>query len=136
MQPMISEILEKCSKIKSRNEQVQFLQAHGHNTTLKIILKFTFDPKIKFNLPKGDPPYKPCEWPGQEGRLYQEARKLHYYIEGIQPELPQLKRESMFISLLESLDPKEAKLVLAMKSKKSPYKGITKKLVEEAFGAM
>jgi hypothetical protein len=35
--------------------------------------------------------------------------------------------------VLESIHPKEAKVLIAVKDKKLPYKGLTKKLVEEAF---
>jgi len=47
--------------------------------------------------------------------------------------LPQLKKEVLFVGVLESLDPQDAKLLLAVKDKKMPYKGITKKLVAETF---
>ena len=45
------------------------------------------------------------------------------------------RREKMFIDVLESLHPDEAELVIAMKEKSlmGKYKGITSKLVSEAF---
>jgi hypothetical protein len=39
----------------------------------------------------------------------------------------------MFIQILESIDPEDAKLLLAVKDKRIPYNGITQKLVKEAF---
>ena len=39
----------------------------------------------------------------------------------------------MFIRLLESIHPKDAKIVLAMVAKKLPVKGLTKTMVKEAF---
>jgi len=39
----------------------------------------------------------------------------------------------MFIDMLEGIHPKDAELLILMKDKKSLAKGITKKLVEEAF---
>lgn len=135
MKPMISEILESCSKLKTRNEKIEFLKHHSPNLALRHILKFMFHPDIKFLLPEGIPPYKPCQIPNQEGRLYQEVRKLYLFVDGGNPDLKQVKRESMFIQLLESVDPKEAKVLLCMKDKKSPYVGITRKLVEEAYGS-
>jgi hypothetical protein len=45
-----------------------------------------------------------------------------------------MRRESLFITLLESVDPKDAKLLLSVKNKKLPYKNITKDLIQEAFG--
>jgi hypothetical protein len=44
-----------------------------------------------------------------------------------------LRREGLFLNLLESLNPEEAELLIAAKDKKMKYKGITKKLVNDAF---
>jgi hypothetical protein len=48
------------------------------------------------------------------------------------PNLRQSKRESMFISLLEALDPVEAEILLAAKDKKLDL-GLTKKALDEVF---
>ena len=47
-----------------------------------------------------------------------------------------LQREVQFVQFLETLDPDDAKLVLSIKDKKMPYKGITRKLFEEAWPAL
>ena len=39
----------------------------------------------------------------------------------------------MFIQTLESIDPEDAELLCSIKDKKIPYKGITSKLVTEAY---
>ena len=44
-----------------------------------------------------------------------------------------LKRESLFLNLLETLHIEEAELLIAAKDKKLKSKGITKKLVRDAF---
>jgi hypothetical protein len=46
-----------------------------------------------------------------------------------------MKVESMFIKVLEAIHPKDAEVVIAMKDKKfnGKYKGLTKKLVSDAF---
>jgi hypothetical protein len=44
-----------------------------------------------------------------------------------------VRRETLFIELLENINPLEAKILLAVKDKKLPFKGLTAKLVEEAF---
>ena len=46
--------------------------------------------------------------------------------------MPAFKRESIFIGLIEAIHPEEALLVLSMINKEKP-KGITKKVVEEAY---
>jgi hypothetical protein len=50
-------------------------------------------------------------------------------------ELNTIKREKIFIELLESLSKEEAQVVLMIKNKKltGPYKNVTRKLVEEAL---
>jgi len=57
-------------------------------------------------------------------------------VKGITPaqrNLTQAKRESLYIGMLESIDPDDAKVLLAMRTRKLPYKGLTQKLVAEAF---
>ena len=44
-----------------------------------------------------------------------------------------LKRESLFLNLLDTLHVEEAELLIAAKDKKMKYKGITKKLVKDTF---
>jgi hypothetical protein len=44
-----------------------------------------------------------------------------------------IKREMMFIRMLESIHPEDAKIVVAMLTRKLPTKGLTKALVKEAF---
>ena len=44
-----------------------------------------------------------------------------------------LRREAMFVQLLERLDSKDAKLILAMKDKKITYKGLSYKLVKDTW---
>jgi hypothetical protein len=39
----------------------------------------------------------------------------------------------LFIEFLESLDPDDAELIIGMKDKKLPFRGLTKKTVCEAF---
>jgi len=65
--------------------------------------------------------------------MYTEARRLYLFIEGGNPNLTQLKRESMFIDLLQSISPDDAKLLVAAKDKKLPYEGLTSATVLKAF---
>ena len=44
-----------------------------------------------------------------------------------------LRRESMFVGLLERLDPQDAVLLIAIKDKKLSYKGLTYKLVKDTW---
>jgi hypothetical protein len=128
----VAEFLEKVSKLKKKEEKIGALR-HNDSTVLRMVLQGAFDPKVKWSLPEGNPPYKANDLTDQEHVFLREHRKIPYFIEGAYPGLKQVKREQMFIELLETVAPKDAELLCAIKDKKIPYKGITKELVEEAF---
>lgn len=131
--PSVSTILKEASEIKGRKDRVRFLQSHHPNKLMKTLLRCAFDPNIKFALPEGKPPYKPCEILDNESMLYNEQRRLYLFLEGGNPDLAQLRRETLFVQLLESIDHDDAELLIAVKDKQMPYKGITEKIVREAF---
>lgn len=128
----VAAILKECSELTTVNERIDFLKRNDA-PIIRMLLKYAFDPSIVFLLPDGPPPYKPCDFLDQEGRLYTEARKLYLFIEGGNPNLTKVKREMLFIQLIESLDKRDAELLIAIKDKKLPYKEITEKIVRGAF---
>jgi|TARA_B110000914_G_C15428742_1_gene430288 hypothetical protein len=134
--PLYSEILSKLSKIKSKKDKVSHLQNYN-DASLRMIIKSSFDPKIKWSLPEGEVPYRKNDAPEgtEHSNLAYEARKLFHYIEGGNPKLTQNKRESMFIQLLEALHPDEADILIAAKDKilHRMYKGLSENVVKEAF---
>jgi hypothetical protein len=132
MKKSIYNILKECSEPRSVSDRVALLQKNAHPVILNI-LKYAFDPAIKFNLPEGEPPYTPCVYNDQESRLYQEARKLYLFIEGGNPNLTKLKREMLFIQFIEGIDKDDAKLICCMKDKKLPFKSLTADVVKKAF---
>ena len=131
-----AEIFDKVSKIKSKKDKVSFLKQY-QTDSLRMVIKSSFDPKIKWALPEGEVPYKPNEAPEgtEHNNLSYEARKLYHYIEGGNPTLTQSKREMMFVALLESLHPDEADILVAAKDKvlHQKYKGLSENVVKEAF---
>jgi hypothetical protein len=131
MPTAIFEILEQTSKQKTEKQKVEYLLNFADNATLQTILAGAFYSGVKWNLPPGEPPYKPCDPVNAESFLYQEAKRLYIFCEG-GPQMSNLKRETLFIEFLESVHPEDAKVILAMKEKKLPY-GITRTLVKEAF---
>ena len=94
---------------------------------------YAFRKDVTFDLPGGSPPYKEMEIPANMGlnRLPAEIRKLEYLLPA--SNLNRIKKEKIFIEILEAVSPEEAKLVLQVKDKKLSYKGINRKLVEEAL---
>ena len=128
----ISEILKKVSESKTKEEKLEILRKND-SSAIRTVLKYALDPAIVWALPEGEPPYKPCQFLDQQSMLYHEARRLYLFIEGGNPNLTAMKRETLFINLIESIDPNDAKVILAAKEKKLPYKGITTNLINEAY---
>lgn len=131
----ISEILDQCNKLNTVEEQVIFLRRNDSNP-LRMILQFALDPRVTWMLPEGNPPYKPCEFVDQQNRLFQEIRKLQYFVRGIggpDDQMHRLKRETMFIEFIEGLDPEDAKLICAAKDKTIPYDRVTVEVINQAF---
>jgi hypothetical protein len=128
----VAEFLEKVSKLKKKEEKVAALRAND-SYVIRTVLQGTFDPRIKWMLPEGVPPYKVNDLVDQENVFIRDARKLAYFVEGGHPGLKQLKREALFIEMLETIAPADAKMLCTMKEKKLPWKGITLDIVNEAF---
>ena len=131
-----AEILTQVSKMKTKKEKVIFLRQY-QTDALRMVCKASFDPKIVWELPDGDVPYRENDAPEgtEHTQLHQEVRKLYHFIKGGNPTLKQNKREMMFVQMLEGLHKDEAVLLIAAKDKKlhRKYKGLSDNVVKEAF---
>jgi|TARA_B110000238_G_scaffold188546_1_gene219692 hypothetical protein len=131
-----AEILTQVSKMKTKKEKVSFLRQY-QTDALRMVCKSSFDPKIVWELPDGDVPYRENDAPEgtEHTQLHQEVRKLYHFIKGGNPQLTQNKRELMFVQMLEGLHKDEALLLVAAKDKKlhRKYKGLSDNVVKEAF---
>ena len=132
---LISDLFKEVEKTTGRKAKVAKLQSFEQNETFMTILQAAFDARVVWELPDSDPPYvEPEDMMDNTGGLYQEARKLYIFTKNSRSaNIHSIKRERLFIEMLESIHPYEAELLLSIKNKKVPYKGITKKLVDEAF---
>lgn len=128
----MSEFLQKVAKLKKTQEKIDAIR-HNDSIQLRIILQGAFDPSVVWLLPPGEPPYKPNELVDQQHVLLKECEKLRYFIKGFYDNLNQTKRETMFVELLERVDPEDAKLLCAIKDKKLPFNGITLQHVKEGL---
>lgn len=133
----IAEILDRISKLKTKQEKISALRK-DHNIVLENIIDLCFNPRLEFVLPPGEPPYKPQPKASDcQSTLYANLRKFGVFLKtGPYPNMKPLQREIQFVQFLESLDPDDAKLIVSIKDKKMPYKGITRKLFEEAWPAL
>ena len=132
MRLSIAEILANASEIEDVKKRREFI-INNDSVALRTVLKYCFDPRIKFLLPKGKAPYKPSDMDTSQGMLYSEFRKLYLFVEGGNTNLTTVKREMLFINLLESLHPKDAELLEHVKDKKLPYKSINKNFIEKVY---
>jgi hypothetical protein len=133
---LISEVLRKVSNAKTKEEKAKLLNKHN-SQALRSLLIWNFDDSVISMLPEGEVPYTPNDAPigTDHTRLEQEYRGLYRFVKGGADKLPSLKRESMFVQLLEGLSAEEAELLVLVKDKKltSKYKRITRSTVAEAF---
>jgi hypothetical protein len=127
----LAQIIAKIEAQTTHARQVDFLKLHS-SSALKTVLGYGLDPGCTWLLPAGDPPYSPLpDSADQEGRFYTECRKLIYFVDSNEGrEVAQLRREVLFIQVLESIDRRDAELLLRMKNKKL---NIRISAVKEAF---
>ncbi len=136
MDLLISEILDKVSKMKTKQEKVNILRQNDHQS-LRMVIKSSFDSNIEWQLPEGDVPFTRNDAPEgtEHASLSYESRKLYHFIRGGNPKITQNKRETMFVQMLEGLHESEADVLVAAKDKKlhQVYKGLSAPVVKEAF---
>ena len=128
-------IFEDIAAAKSVTERKKILLEH-ESAPLKELLKYAFHPDVKFALPEGAPPYKTYLGSVDENNptyLYPNIRKIYLFIEGGHDGLTTLRREQLFVQMLEELHPKEAEVLLQVKDKKLKYRGLTYKLIKTTF---
>ena len=161
--PFAFEVLNLLSKQRANSKKVEVLKKY-EDPSLKAILIWNFDESIISMLPEGEVPYasvgeqnsfsgtvsekitdavsKMSELnttslgANDQGRssIRKEYQRFYNFIKGGNDGLSSLRRETMFINLLEGLHPLEAEIVCLVKDKKlqTKYK-ITKEIVTEAY---
>jgi len=159
--PFTFEILELASKQRSSSKKVEVLKTYEHDS-LKAIFIWNFDDTVISLLPEGEVPYGDVNQQnvysgslsenlskesrggesatGQDldGRgktsLRREFQNLYHYVRGGNDSLTSIRREMMFINLLQGLHPKEAEIVVLTKDKKltDKYK-VNFEVVKEAY---
>ena len=134
--PTLTELFTEVETAKSKADKIAVL--HRNNSPhLQLFLSYVFDSNIKWLLPEGCPPYKPVMDDVRlvRNRIWQDFRIIqHFTSTGPYPNLPPNKRESMFISFMETIDQADANLLVYVKdNRKLPYKSVTRSLIAEAF---
>ena len=114
--PFVNEILDYVSSQKSKIAKVEALKEY-RNEALVSILIWNFDETVLSMIPEGDVPFTPNDSPQgtDHTSLRREQRNLYHFVKGGNDALSKLRRESMFIQMLEGLHPKEARIVVLAK---------------------
>ena len=134
---LISEIFTKINNAKDKPKKIEVLRQYD-TPGMRMILKGAFDPKIEWDLPEGTPPYIANEAPAGTEHTYLEveAKRLYNFAVGGNDQLNKIRKETLFIQMLEGLHASEAKVLIDVKNKSlnKTYKGLTSDMVKEAFG--
>lgn len=159
--PFVYEVLELASRQRTNAKKVEVLKTYEHDS-LKAIFIWNFDESVISLLPEGDVPYGNADEQsvyagtlsenlkkeadggesatGQDmngrGRtsLRKEWQNLYNYVKGGNSSLSTIRREMMFISLLQGLHPRESEVLILTKDKRltDKYK-ISFDIVKEAY---
>jgi hypothetical protein len=159
--PFVFEVLELVSKQRSNAKKIEVLKTYEHDS-LKTVFIWNFDDTVISLLPDGEVPYANADEQsvyagtlsenlakeaaggesatGQDlngrGRtsLRREYQNLYHYVKGGNDTLSTIRREMMFINLLQGLHPKEAEVLILTKDKRltNKYK-ISMDNVKEAY---
>ena len=136
MAQLISEILQEVEAVKSKEEKQNVLRQYD-TPLLRTIMRLNFDPMLVMDLPEGEPPYnkdkdKPMGY--QETNLQVEFKRFYIWLTP-QQNLPRMKKEALFIGLLESLHWTEAEVMVLAKDRilQTKYKSLTEDLIRSVY---
>jgi hypothetical protein len=133
--PFVHEILELVDSQRTKAKKIEILREYD-DLALKAILIWNFDPTAISVMPEGPVPYKENEVPvgTDHTSLRREWKNLYHFVKGGNDRLSSMRRETMFIQLLEGLHPEEAKIICLVKDKnlETKYK-ITYDMVQQAY---
>ena len=161
--PFVYEVFEACSKQKTKAKKIEVLKTYAHDSVMAVLI-WNFDETIVSLLPEGEVPYgntrednsvtgslsdKINDAVGMmresgssslgsqdqgKASIRAEYTKFYNFLKGGNTGLSGLRRETMFINILEGLHPLEAEILVLVKDKKltDRYK-ITKEIVSAAY---
>jgi hypothetical protein len=131
------EVLDKINKAEG-DKKLELLKQYGTQSPFNYILSLNFDSRVQIDLPEGMPPYKRDESMNPDffkTTLSREISRMGSLIKGRTMGMPKIKREHIFIQILEGIPPKEADVLVFAKDKalEELYPTITYDLVHSVF---
>jgi hypothetical protein len=132
----VHEIFAAVVAERTKEKKIGIFQQYNENF-IKALLIWNFDPSIQSILPEGEVPIQPKEDADRvapSSNIRKEWTKFYNFVKGGNDAMNRLRKETMFINLLESFHPGEAEVLCLVKDKKLQTKyNITKELVSEAY---
>jgi hypothetical protein len=139
MRPLY-EVFDEFEMSKNKKERMDVI---GRNLSqlLVDVLKLTFHPNFEWKVKHLPEDYKvPTDvLPGiTHDTLNRQLRKLYMFQVGnpTAEKLTEQRRKELLVQLLESLEPREAEIILGIFQKDLGVKGLDYKFVKEAFPNM
>ena len=114
--PFMHEILELVSDARTKAKKIEILKEY-ETPALKSIFIWNFDETVISMLPEGDVPFEKNDVPvgTDHTSLRREFKQMYHFVKGGNDTLSSLRRESMFIQMLEGLHPEEAEILCLIK---------------------
>jgi hypothetical protein len=130
----LSEILAAIDALPVEGDRIRNLRATPapYEKPLKLLLKYIYDPSVKFVLPEGPMEYENLKY-DNPGVLLAEISRMYLFVEGNAPGVRPEKLRTIFTNMLSMMIPSDAELLLAAKDKRLPYKNINKRVVKRAW---
>lgn len=129
------EVFEQLEKTTSIDERVSILR-NNLTQSVQMVLQAAFKPELYLDLPEGAPPYRVDANPAglQPSPLKQQIQVLPSLLKRNR-RISNIRKETLFIRLLEGAHAKDALILIAMKDKKLTelYPLLTESLVRTAF---
>jgi hypothetical protein len=157
--PFMFEILDLVVKQKTKAKKIEVLQEYRYDGMLAVFL-WNYVPSLESALPPGDVPYSSLkdlelgndtlsetvrkqidadqmvDMLGSNMRtsIRREFEIFYNFLKGGNPGLANIRRETMFINLLEGLHPRESEILILTKDKRLTDKyPISFELLREAY---
>jgi len=129
------EVFEQLEKTTSIDERVSILR-NNLTQAVQMVLQAAFKTELYLDLPEGAPPYRVDSNPAglQPSPLKQQIQVLPSLLKR-NTRISRIRKETLFIRLIEGAHAKDALILIAMKDKKLSelYPLLTESLVRTAF---
>lgn len=139
----ITDVLEAVSNLEVLEDKVLMLRMWANRQPsnfeqIRGYIECRYHPMVKFALPDSIPPYRvndAADLGLAESDFLKAIRKVSYFIECPRKIQNQIKRENVFINLLEDLHKAESELFLDMVFKRDndKYNGVNEEVFRAAF---